>query len=845
MIVGTSGHIDHGKTSLVRALTGVETDRLKEEKARGISIDLGFAYMPTPGGSVLGFVDVPGHEKFIRNMLAGATGIDFVLIVIAADDGIKPQTLEHLAIVDLLGIEHGLVVLTKSDLVPPSRLVQVSADVADLLKTTALAGSDMIAVSTVTGEGIADLRAHLFAAAQANSERAASGRFRLAVDRSFTIAGAGTVVTGTVLSGAVSVGDRVTISPSGLSARVRAIHAQNHPCSQGVAGQRCALNLAGDGISKDAISRGDMVLDPGLHAPTNRIDVELRLLATEPRPTIQWTPVRLHCAAAEVGARLVLLQDAPFIAGETGNVQMVLEGPIAAAAGDRFVVRDTTGQRTMGGGTFLDLRPPTRKRRTPERLAQLKACRLGGPEAALAALLEIEPKFVDLSAFARDRALSVAQIDGAISQLSLVTLTTADGVVAISAPVWLEFKRSLIAKLQAFHAEYPDLPGIGLERLRLQLEPRLPAPVLRSALQQFVLAKEIALDGAWVRMAGHEVRLTADDEKLWTDIAPLLGGEDRFRPPRVRDIAVLLKLRETEVRRLLKLLGRMGRIHEVALDHFFLGATVAEMVGIIEELGDTQPDGQFIASQFRDRVENGRKVAIQILEFFDRHGVTLRRGDLRRINRHRLDLFRPPSESECDNMRNSGRESSPVGRPDFKSGRGREPVPGGFELPLSSAKITARTDMKPVASFLDALSTAAEARAEEETDFRRQIVRRTKELEQLRSFAFRRLNLMRSVAEVVAGAESEEIAVAAAGAVLRAKLGWVSDSEARAEVVTGFVPVAQAMFADIAPTEDDGQEKPDVIERLTAFEAWYAQTHPNPFWVLFENYMPETPVVDF
>jgi selenocysteine-specific elongation factor len=343
-------------------------------------------------------------------MLAGATGIDFVILVVAADDGVKPQTSEHLAIVDLLGIERGIVVLTKTDLAASSRQAEVAADVARLLKSTKLADARVFPVSTLTGDGIAELRAHLFDAAHTIHARAASGRFRLAVDRSFTLTGAGTVVTGTILSGAVSTGDSVMISPKGLTARVRSIHAQNQPSPRGVAGQRCALNLVGENISKDAITRGDMVLDPSLHAPTNRIDVELRLLASEPRPVTQWMPVRLFHASTDIGARLVLLEDAPLAPGEVGRVQLVLDQPIAAASGDRFVVRDTTSQRTIGGGTLLDLRAPARKRRTPERLAQLRAHRIGDPEQALARMLEIAPRFVELSAFARDRALSAARI---------------------------------------------------------------------------------------------------------------------------------------------------------------------------------------------------------------------------------------------------------------------------------------------------------------------------------------------------------------------------------------------------------------------------------------------------
>ena len=405
MIVGTAGHIDHGKTSLVRALTGVDTDRLKEEKARGISIDLGFAYLPAPDGAVLGFVDVPGHEKFVHNMLAGATGIDFVLLVIAADDGVMPQTREHLAIVDLLGITRGVVALTKIDLAAPAQQAKVLADIGDLLQGTGLEGAEVVAVSTVTNDGIDALREKLFDAAHTIRARATAERFRLAVDRSFTLAGAGTVVTGTVLSGAVATGDHVTISPSGLVARVRSLHAQNRPTERGVAGQRCALNLAGDGISKDAIARGQVVLDPDLHAPTDRIDATLRLLATEQKPVTQWMPARLHHAATEIGARIVLLGDAPIPPGGEAPVQIVLERPIAAAAGDRFVLRDTTAQRTIGGGKFLDLRAPSRKRRTPERLAQLQAHTIEDPERALAALLDIAPHYVDLTAFrARPRA---------------------------------------------------------------------------------------------------------------------------------------------------------------------------------------------------------------------------------------------------------------------------------------------------------------------------------------------------------------------------------------------------------------------------------------------------------
>ena len=682
MIVGTAGHVDHGKTALVRALTGVDTDRLKEEKARGISIDLGFAYAPAPGGEVIGFVDVPGHERFIHNMLAGAAGIDMVLLVVAADGGVMPQTVEHVAIVDLLGIRHGLVALTKVDLVPPERRATVRGQIETLLARTGLAESAILDVSTVSGEGVDMLRTALHAMAEVIDARSHSGRFRLAVDRSFTLTGIGTVVTGTVMSGTVAVGDAVTISPSGLAARVRSIHAQNRAADRGRAGERCALNLAGEGITKEAVSRGDIVLDPALHAPTLRFDARLRVLPSEPKALGQWMPVRFHHAAAEVGGRLVPLEQAPLAPGAAGWVQIVLDKPVAAAVGDRFILRDTSSQRTIGGGTLVDLRAPSRRRRTPERLAQLAALALADPREALAAFLDGPPGFIDLAAFARDRVLAAEAVEALAARLGLVSFPAPEATIALSAKRWSAFRRALGDLLAAFHKESPDFQGMGRERLRLRLDPRLPAPAFAAALARLAKLGDVAIDGAWVRLPSHHARLTPEHEALWARVRPLLGGAERFRPPRVRDIAARLRVPEADVRRLLKLASRLGRVDEIAQDHFFLRATVSEMVEIARAVGEAQPNGEFTAALLRNRLDNGRKVAIQILEFLDRHGVTVRRGDNRRINLHRVDLFRlspAPAPASSDPVENAGRESSPVGRPDFKSGKNREPVLGGFD----------------------------------------------------------------------------------------------------------------------------------------------------------------------
>ena len=636
MIVGTAGHIDHGKTALVRALTGVDTDRLAAEKARGITIELGFAYADLGGGAVTGFVDVPGHERFVHTMLAGAGGVDLALLVVAADDGVMPQTREHLAILHLLGITRGIVAMTKADLAGPGRRAEVEDQISDLLAPTALAAAPVIPVSVVSGEGLDGLRAALVAAEAATGARGLDRRFRMAIDRSFTLKGTGTVVTGTVQSGRVAVGDMVTISPPGLGARVRGIHAQNRAAEEGLAGQRCAINIAGDGINPDSVGRGDVAGDPALHAPTDRIDAMLHVLGTEPKPITTWFPARLHVGAAEAGARIVPLGES-LRPGGSGPVQLVLDRPIAATVGERFILRDVSARRTIGGGTFRDLRAPARHRRTPARLQVIAAQGLANDDEALAALLAIPPGLVDLAAFARDRALP-AETEDALAG-GVATIDTGAGRLALLPGTLRDLEAALTSTLGAFHAENPELQGMGRERLRLALTPRLPKAGFAAFLGTQVLAGAVVVEGGFVRLPGHAVRMTPAEQALLDRILPQLGGDDRFRPPRVRDFATAMEVPEAEVRRVLRMAARRGQLDQIRPDHFFLRATTAEMARIIAEVQAAAPDGWVTAAAFRDRVMNGRKVAIEILDFFDRQGVTMRRADLRRINPHRADMF--------------------------------------------------------------------------------------------------------------------------------------------------------------------------------------------------------------
>ncbi|MBT7758081.1 MAG: selenocysteine-specific translation elongation factor, partial [Rhodospirillaceae bacterium] len=367
MIIATAGHVDHGKTTLVRALTGVDTDRLPEEKKRGLTIDIGFAYQDIGGdgdtgagigtGTVMGFVDVPGHERFVKNMLAGVASIDFALLVVAADDGVMPQTVEHLAILGLLGIKQGAVAITKIDRVDPDRIEAVAEEIEAILAPTFLAGCPLFPVSGEIGTGMAALQQHLEAAARGHAERAVQGNFRLSIDRAFTVPGAGLIVTGAVFSGQVAVGDRLILASQdraeGIEARVRGLRALDREAEVGRAGQRCAINIAGADLHQSVVSRGDWLLAAPIFLPVRKFDARVRVLDSEAKPLAHWTPVHLHLAAADITGRIAVLGERRIMPGEDALAQLVLDAPIGALFGDRFILRDQSAQRTLAGGVVI------------------------------------------------------------------------------------------------------------------------------------------------------------------------------------------------------------------------------------------------------------------------------------------------------------------------------------------------------------------------------------------------------------------------------------------------------------------------------------------------------------
>jgi len=659
MIVGTAGHIDHGKTALIKALTGVDADRLKEEKARGITIDLGYAYAPLPNGEVLGFIDVPGHERFVHNMLAGVTGIDTVLLVVAADDGVMPQTREHLEIVDLLGIAQGAVALTKIDRVPASRVAEVQAEIEQLLSSSLLAGSPVFPVSSINGTGIEVLRAHLESLATLQQSHADDGDFRLAVDRCFTLTGSGTVVTGTVFAGRVQVGDKLVVSPSGEEVRVRSIHAQNRISESGQAGQRCALNLAG--VEKKDIVRGDWVLAPSVHAPTPRLDVRIKLPAAARRALRHWTPVHLHVGAADVLGRVSLLEGTTVEPGAQALVQLVLDQPVGTLRGDRFILRDQSAQYTLAGGVVLDPFAPARKVRSPARLALLRALEHKSARAALEALLESSAAGVDLDWFARSGNLRREVAESLYAELPMIVVSITGGHRHGFTPArWTSLQQAVLNVLAEEHQREPELLGPEARRLRRLATPDLVWALYTALIEQLLGEQRLLRHGPWLHLASHRIALTPVEEKLWHAVAPLLRATP-FQPPWVRDMATLLKVPETQMRNLLKRVTLLGDTYEVLRDRFFTREAVTQLAQIAAELDAVS--GAVQAAEFRDRVGCGRKLAIQILEYFDRIGFSRRVGDAHRMRDPALLVDKPKTihVGTTQSAQISGRASHPGG----------------------------------------------------------------------------------------------------------------------------------------------------------------------------------------
>ncbi|MEI8400496.1 MAG: selenocysteine-specific translation elongation factor [Alcaligenaceae bacterium] len=629
MIVATAGHIDHGKSTLVKALSGTDTDRLPEEKARGISIDLGFAYLTLPDTPVIGFVDVPGHERFVRNMLAGVCGIDYVMLVVAADDGVMPQTIEHLNIVKLLGIQAGVAVLTKTDRVSADRVNEVREQVHALLQSVNLATLEIIACSTVAQLGVNDLRERLAQAARTTQRTDFEGRsFRFAIDRAFSIVGSGTVVTGTVFTHGVQLGERLTLTPGGQSVRVRGIHKNGVAVTDAQAGERCALNLVG--ISAQDCGRGDWVVATHLHAPTTRVDISLNVLNAETHALNHWTEVHLHLGTTEVVARVAIDRGGSIAPGATGYAQLVLSNPIACLSGDRLIIRDQTAQRTLGGGIVLDPFAPPRVRNKILRQAELAAFSHENPRLALSALLVCHAKTgADLDHFSR----SFNVTENVFAQM----LASEEALVIAKAPSYALLKTSIeqlgqaiSTHLQHYHRAQPQAPGLSLKDLRQQCATAMKASVFVALVRYIATAQQIIVTGTMAALTTHQSSAHAADQQMWQKIQPTLAAMGP-KGLTAADLAQAAGLKVLVVNDMLHRKVKQGELFRVSSERFYLRANMIHFAKLARELVLASPTQTFIAAQFRDRAGVNRTLAIEILDVLDRLGVTQRVGDARKL----------------------------------------------------------------------------------------------------------------------------------------------------------------------------------------------------------------------
>lgn len=626
MIVGTAGHIDHGKTTLIRALTGVDTDRLEEEKKRGISIQLGYAYTPLPDGQILGFIDVPGHERLVHTMVAGATGIDFGLLIVAVDDGVMPQTREHLAVLQLLGLDAGAIVLSKADRADAAQIETVKAQLQTLVQGSFLDNAPVFVVDALSEDkpGLEALRQHLHTQAMQSTTQDGQGYFRLAIDRVFTLQGHGTVVTGTVHDGVLDLDGPamdLRLMPRGTPVRVRSIHAQNQASRQARAGQRCALNLGG--IDVQDIERGDWLADARCFIPSTRIDVELSLLDKDIPALRTWSPWHVHMGAAHLTAHAVPLDGESLQPGQTGKVQLVFDRPICTVTGERFIVRNAQASETVGGGIVLDPNAPDRKRRSTTRLAWLEALAQwtrGGP---LEGLLAHAPYGLDEATLLR---LSGGSQHGLSAPANARWRT---GSRPQSQPILLSDARleTLCQHIESvvlqYHERNPDEPGLSISRLRRMAAPTMPDAIWQLLTEHLLAEQRLARQGAWLHTPGHRVTLSPEDEALAAALLPLIEA-GRFDPPWTRDLAKATEYPEDQTRNVLRRLVRQGELFQIVHDLFYHRRQIAVLAHIVKELHSGQGVS---AAQFRDATGLGRKRAIQILEFFDRVGYTRRVRD--------------------------------------------------------------------------------------------------------------------------------------------------------------------------------------------------------------------------
>ena len=628
-IIGTAGHIDHGKTSLIKALTGTDTDRLKEEKERGISIDLGFAHLDLPDGTSAGVVDVPGHERFIKNMLAGAHGIDLVLFTVAADDGVMPQTEEHLDIVHLLGVKMAIFVITKADLVPPSRIADVEEEIDILTFGTTLENSPKLAVSSVTGQGLEELKQLIAATLKSATHAAPSGYFRLPVDRAFVLQGHGVVVTGTALSGEIKVGEQARCLPGDNLFRVRSLQVHGQTVERAGWGQRVAMNLTGP--ERASIERGQVICHEKLSLTSQRFDAFLEVRPAAAKGIKNHQRLRIHMGAAERLGKIVLLgEKVKAEPKESVYCQITLEEPLLVLRGDHFVARDETAQRTLGGGTVIHPWSQRHKRGDTNLPNRLKALHTGDFAELMETFLNESSAFaLPIDAIYQFLNLREEEARQKVDALASLRAVNAEGEKVYSTEMkWTQLKEKLSKTLMAFHAGHPLVPGMDMEELRGKLGYELSPKIFRVLVDLFINERLIAKEENLLRLASHKVQLGGQEKTLMDKITKILGVQP-LAPPDLKEIEKQAGVARNRLSEVLRLLERDGAVVRVTTDMYFLTSSIEQLRATLVKF--LTEKGEMNAAAFRDLIGSSRKYTIPLLEYFDRTGLTIRIGDMRKL----------------------------------------------------------------------------------------------------------------------------------------------------------------------------------------------------------------------
>lgn len=626
IVLGTAGHIDHGKTALIRALTGVDTDRLKEEKERGITIELGFTSLTLPSGLLIGIVDVPGHEKFVKHMVAGAWGIDIVALVVAADEGIMPQTREHLDICRLLNVKKGLVVITKIDLADKELIQLVEEEVREFVKGTFLEAEPIIRVSSLTGQGIGDFLKALEKLAQETEERPTNELFRLPIDRVFVMKGFGTVVTGTMVSGQVHVGSTIQILPSGHEAKVRGIQVHNHQVREAKAGQRAALNL--QGVEKTMIRRGEVVCHPGALEPTQVLDGELEHLKSSPRPLRNRVQQRFHIGTSLVPARIILLDRDDLKPGERCMVQFRLDAAVIALPQDRFVIRGSSAVQTLAGGVVLNNHPLRHRRLDSAVIEDLVWLRDGKLE-------EVITYHVRQSGY---RGLSFSELLGRIGnvsgdemRLTLDRLIQTREIIAIGAEgtryihsnLYETLKKEIARCLKDFHEKSPMALGLSKEELKTKLPKAMGPRLFQLLLQEMIKTNRVILEREKIRLSGYQISVREDFlERVEQTIR-----DGQLQPPSVKEMVERFSMAPQDLKNHLELLVNRGALIRVKGDLYFHREAILRLRQALVDF--IRANGEITTPQFKGLTKVSRKFAIPLLEYFDSTKATIRVGDKR------------------------------------------------------------------------------------------------------------------------------------------------------------------------------------------------------------------------